>query len=415
VDVFSRQSAALCAEGVALSAIADEVGTPCYVYSRAGIESNWREYELGFGRHPHAICYAVKANSNVAVLGLLAGLGSWFDIVSGGELERVLLAGGAAERIVFSGVAKTCAELRQALDAGIHCFDVESTSELERLSDLAVRRGMRAPIALRINPDVDAGTHPYVATGLRETKFGIGMNEAMTAYRRAAELPGIRITGIAAHIGSQITDSSPFEDALERMLTMAEALRAEGIPVCHLDIGGGLGIRYRDEAPPAPRAFIEGLVARVKRRCGDLKIYIEPGRSIVGNAGVMLTRVEYLKSNGDKHFAVIDAGLNDLLRPALYGAWQDIVPVDEHGAAPPRVYEVVGPVCETGDRMGSQRELAIREGDLLAVMDTGAYGHVMSSNYNSRPRPPEVVVDGSRYRVVRRRETCADMTRLESA
>lgn len=413
MEVFRRRGATLHVEDVALSAIAARLGTPCYVYSRAGIEFNWREYNHGFGSQPHAICYAVKANANLGVLRLLADMGSWFDIVSGGELERVLLAGGSAERVVFSGVAKTRAELERAIHAGIHCFDVESVSELRRLNGIAQELGTTAPVALRINPDVDAGTHPYIATGLKETKFGIGFNDVIPTYRMAADMRGIRITGIAAHIGSQITESTPFSDALDRMLSMVAALESEGIRIRHLDIGGGLGIRYQDESPPAARGFIAGLVQKVRECCGDLALYIEPGRSIVGSAGVLLTGVEYLKCNGDKHFAVVDAGLNDLLRPALYSAWQDIVPVELGPDRCSRLYDVVGPVCETGDLLGSQRELAVEEGDVLAIMDAGAYGHVMSSNYNSRPRPPEVLVNGDTFEVVRRRETIADLTAAE--
>lgn len=415
VDAFSRQGSELYAEDVALSAIATQVGTPCYVYSRAIIESNWREYDLGFGGHPHAICYAVKANSNLEVLRLLADLGSWFDIVSGGELERVLLAGGSAGRVVFSGVAKTAEEMERAIGVGIHCFDVESVAELERLSRVAARLGKVAPVALRINPDIDAGTHPYIATGLKETKFGIAIDDAITTYRMAADTANIQITGIAAHIGSQITESGPFIDALVRMLELIGELENEGITIRHLDIGGGLGIRYRDESPPAAREFIETLVDRVRDHRADLTLYIEPGRSVVGNAGVLLTGVEYLKSNGDTHFAVVDAGLNDILRPALYNAWQNIVPLQDNPELRSCVYDVVGPVCETGDRLGSQRELAIEAGDVLAIMDAGAYGHVMSSNYNSRPRPPEVLVDGGKFHIVRRRETISDMTAAESA
>lgn len=414
MEVFNRRGSALNLEEVALNAIAEQVGTPCYVYSRAGIEANWREYDLGFGDHPHAICYAVKANSNLGVLRLLADLGSWFDIVSGGELERVLLAGGSADRIVFSGVAKTRDELERAIELGIHCFDVESSAELERLNRIATGHGKKAPVALRINPDVDAGTHPYIATGLKETKFGIDFSEAVPVYHRAVELPGIQITGIAAHIGSQITEFSPFEDALDRMLDMVAELEQGGIPISHLDIGGGLGIRYQDENPPEARGFIAGLVERVRRHSNSLALYIEPGRSIVGSAGALLTTVEYLKSNGDKNFAVVDAGLNDILRPALYRAWQSIVPVAENPAASARTYDVVGPVCETGDLLGSDRIMAIAEDDVLAIMDAGAYGHVMSSNYNSRPRPPEVIVDGDVFNVVRRRETLEDMTATEA-
>lgn len=414
MDYFRRRNADLYAEQVALNTIASQVGTPCYVYSRAGIESNWVNYDRGFGVHPHAICYAVKANSNLAVLRLLADLGSWFDIVSGGELERVLLSGGSADRVIFSGVAKTRDELERALDAGIHCFDVESVAELQRLSEIAQRLDKIAPVALRVNPDVDAKTHPYIATGLKETKFGVGFDDAVPAYRLAATLPHIEITGIAAHIGSQITESAPFIDALRRMLQLVGMLAAEGISVRHLDIGGGLGIRYKDEVPPSAQHLIESVVGLVQQQDPGLKLYIEPGRSITGDAGVLLTTVEYLKTNGDKQFAVVDAGLNDFLRPALYKAWQHIVPVHINRGAPGSIYDVVGPVCETGDLLGSARELAIETGDILAIMDAGAYGHVMSSNYNARPRPPEVLVDGSRFHVVRKRETIADLTAAES-
>lgn len=414
MDIFWRQKTNLYAEDVALSTVAKQVGTPCYVYSRAGIESNWRNYDRGFGTHPHSICYAVKANSNLAVLSLLADLGSWFDIVSGGELERVLLAGGSADRVVFSGVAKSHDELERALHTGIHCFDVESTGELQRLDQIAGRLNKTARVALRVNPDVDAGTHPYIATGLKETKFGVGFDDAISAYRMAAALPHIEITGIAAHIGSQITEAAPFIDALMRMLHLVEQLAAEGITIRHLDIGGGLGIRYRDESPPSACSLIESVVDCVSRHNQDLKLYIEPGRSVVGTAGILLTTVEYLKSNGDRHFAVVDAGLNDFLRPALYKAWQGIVPIHLDRDAQGSLYDVVGPVCETGDLLGSQRELAIKTGDVLAIMDAGAYGHVMSSNYNSRPRPPEVLVDGNRFHVVRKRETIAQLTAGES-
>ena len=414
MDCFRRRGADLYAEEVALSTIASRVGTPCYVYSRAGIESNWHNYDRGFGGHPNAICYAVKANSNLAVLGLLADLGSWFDIVSGGELERVLRAGGSADRVIFSGVAKTRDELETALVAGIHCFDVESVAELQRLAEIAQRLNKIAPVALRVNPDVDAKTHPYIATGLKETKFGVGFDDAIPAYLLAAASPHIEITGIAAHIGSQITEAAPFIDALRRMLQLVRKLATEGISIHHLDIGGGLGIRYKDELPPSAHKLIESVVRFVREQDPGLKLYIEPGRSIVGDAGVLLTTVEYLKSNGDKRFAVVDAGLNDFLRPALYKAWQNIVPVHLDHSAPGSIYDVVGPVCETGDLLGSERELAIETGDILAVMDAGAYGHVMSSNYNTRPRPPEVLVDGSRFYVVRKRETIADLIAAES-
>lgn len=414
MDFIRRRNSELHVENVSLSSIARQVGTPCYVYSRALIEANWRAYDAGFGNHPHAICYAVKANSNLAILGVLANLGSWFDIVSAGELERVLMAGGSADRIVFSGVAKTRRELERALQAGIACFDVESMGELNRLNQVAGDLECIAPIAIRVNPDVDARTHPYIATGLQETKFGLAFDDAMDAYRIAADLPNLRIVGVATHIGSQITQASPFIDALQRLLELVERLQTLGITVNHIDIGGGLGIRYRDEAPPSPRSLIEEVIECLRARGVDLSIYVEPGRSIVGNAGVLLTGIEYLKSNGDKNFAVVDAGLNDLLRPALYRAWQEIVPVVQRTDVRPVVYDVVGPVCETGDMLGAQRELAVDEGDLLAIMDAGAYGHVMSSNYNSRPRPPEVLVDGDRHHLVRKRETINELMAAET-
>ncbi|MDJ0956114.1 MAG: diaminopimelate decarboxylase [Arenicellales bacterium] len=414
MEFFQRRNSALYLEDVALSKIAERVGTPCYVYSRALIEANWRAYDHAFGGKPHSICYAVKANSNLAVLGVLADLGSWFDIVSVGELERVLMAGGRPERVVFSGVAKTHDELERALQVGIHCFDVESIEELQRLSQIAQRLDKVAAIAVRVNPDVDAKTHPYIATGLKETKFGVGFNSAVETYLTAANLPNIEITGIAAHIGSQITEAAPFIEALECMLTLIQQLATQGIEINHLDIGGGLGIRYQDEAPPNPQSLIEAMVKRVHAKRPDLTIYVEPGRSIVGNAGALLTKIEYLKSNDSKHFAVVDAGLNDILRPALYKAWQNIVPATERKETQPREYDVVGPVCETSDLLGSKRRLAVESGDVLVIMDAGAYGHVMSSNYNSRPRPPEVMVDGGQYHVVRRRETINQLLAAES-
>ena len=414
MDFFQRRNSALHLEDVALSTIAEQVGTPCYVYSRALIESNWRAYDHAFGNTPHSICYAVKANSNLAVLGVLAELGSWFDIVSVGELERVLMAGGRPERVVFSGVAKTHSELERALQVGIHCFDVESIEELQRLSQIAQRLDKVASIAVRVNPDVDAKTHPYIATGLKETKFGVGFDSAVETYLTASNLPNIKITGIAAHIGSQITEAAPFIDALECMLTLVTQLAAQGIEITHLDIGGGLGIRYQNEAPPQPQSLIQSVVERVQAQMPDLIVYVEPGRSIVGNAGVLLTKIEYLKSNDTKHFAVVDAGLNDILRPALYKAWQNIVPMMERKELQPKEYDVVGPVCETGDLLGSKRNLAVESGDVLVIMDAGAYGHVMSSNYNSRPRPPEVMVDGDQYHVVRKRETINQLLAAES-
>lgn len=414
MDFFQRRDSELYVENVALSAIAKQVGTPCYVYSRALIESNWRAYDRGFGTHPHAICYAVKANSNLAVLGILAELGSWFDIVSAGELERVLLAGGRANQIVFSGVAKTHTELARALQVGIHCFDVESLEELQRLNQIGQNLGKIAPVAVRVNPDVDAETHPYIATGLKETKFGVSFDDAIEAYQMARGLPHIQVKGLAAHIGSQITDATPFLAALERLLALAENLEHDGISIKHIDIGGGLGIQYRHESPPSAQSLIESFVNAVQASGSRLPLYIEPGRSIVGNAGALLTKIEYLKSNSRKNFAVVDAGLNDILRPALYGAWQNIVPLYERDDVSPATYDVVGPVCETGDLLGSHRDLAVTSQDILAITDAGAYGYVMSSNYNSRPRPPEVIVDCDQYHIVRKRETISELLATES-
>ena len=414
MNSFQRRGSELYVENVALSVIAEQVGTPCYVYSRAQIESNWRDYDQSFGAHPHAICYAVKANSNLAVLGVLADIGSWFDIVSAGELERVLLAGGRADHIVFSGVAKTHDELVRALKAGIHCFDVESLAELRRLNRIAQDLEKVAPVAVRVNPDIDAKTHPYIATGLKETKFGVSFDDAIEAYTAAKALANIRVNGVAAHIGSQITESAPFIAALERLLKLVEALAQEGIPIGHVDIGGGLGIQYQDESPPSAQSLIKSLVSVVEANGCSLPLYVEPGRSIVGNAGTLLTKIEYLKTNGSKNFAVVDAGLNDFLRPALYGAQQNIVPVRQRHDIEPAIYDIVGPVCETGDLLGSQRRLAVACRDILAITDAGAYGYVMSSNYNSRPRPPEVMINGDQYHIVRKRETITELLASES-
>jgi diaminopimelate decarboxylase len=404
VDYFTYRDGRLCAEHVPLSRIAEQVGTPCYVYSRATIERHYRAFDTAFAGHDHLVCFAVKANSNLAVLDVLARMGAGFDIVSGGELERVLRAGGDPAKVVFSGVGKTGAEMRRALDAGIHCFNVESEPELERLAAVAAAAGTRAPVALRVNPDVDARTHPYIATGLTGNKFGIPVAAAREVYARAARLDGVRVKGIACHIGSQLTDTAPFVDALERVLALARDLEAIGIPLEHLDVGGGLGIRYRDETPPEPRDYALALSAALEARGVRTRLLIEPGRAIVGNAGVLLTRIEYLKDTPARRFAIVDAGMNDLLRPSLYGAWQDIVSVVER-AGPVRRYDVVGPVCETADFLGKDRELAIEPDDLLAVRSAGAYGMAMSSNYNSRPRAAEVMVDADRFYVVRERET----------
>lgn len=411
MDYFEYRDGELCAEQVPLSAIAERFGTPCYVYSRATLERHWRAFDRAFGDRPHLVCYAVKANSNLAVLNVLARLGSGFDIVSVGELERVLAAGGDPAKVVFSGVGKREDELRRALEVGIRCFNVEVPGELDRLNRIAGELGKVAPVSLRVNPDVDARTHPYISTGLRENKFGIDIDDALNHYRHAAGLPHLRVVGIDCHIGSQLTSVAPFIDALDRVLALAEKLKGEGIEIHHLDIGGGLGIRYDDETPPEPADYAAALAAKLAGL--DYEIIMEPGRAIVGNAGVLLTRVEYLKSNSLKHFAVVDAAMNDLIRPSLYEAWQAIIPVRPSDAAPKRTYDIVGPVCETGDFLGKDRELSLSEGDLLAVRSAGAYGFSMSSNYNSRPRPAEVMADGDKVHLVRRREALADLFRGE--
>jgi diaminopimelate decarboxylase len=412
MDHFNYRGDLLHAEDVPLTAIAQRFGTPCYVYSRATLERHWHAFDRAFAGHPHLICFAVKANANLGLLNCLARLGSGFDIVSVGELERVLAAGGEPSRVIFSGVGKREDEMRRALTAGIRCFNVESEPELERLDRVAGELGLIAPVALRVNPDVDARTHPYIATGLKENKFGIDIRTAEAVYRRAAQMAHLRITGIDCHIGSQLTDLAPFLAALDRVLELADRLAAVGIPIDHLDLGGGLGIRYTGEHPPDPAAYAAALSRRLGRRGPE--IILEPGRAIVGNAGILLTRVEYLKPTEHRRFAVLDAAMNDLLRPALYQAVQDIVPVDRGGDAIPARYDLVGPVCETGDFLGKDRLLALAPGDLLAVRGSGAYGFSMSSNYNSRPRAAEVMVDGGETHLVRRRETIADLMSGES-
>ena len=409
---FSYRNGELCAELVPLSELAARFGTPCFVYSRAAVESNWRAYDRAFAGRPHLICYAVKANGNLALLHLLARLGSGFDIVSAGELERVLKAGGEPMRIVFSGVGKRADEIERVLEVGIGCFNVESAAELRRIERIAAAKSKRATIALRVNPDVDAGTHPYIATALKESKFGIACPDALDVYREAARLPHLQVTGIACHIGSQITTLEPFIDAFERVLKLADSLRAEGVEIDHVDVGGGLGIRYRDESPPQPEQLVQALCARLGDR--KLKLMLEPGRSVVGEAGVLLTRVEYLKHGAARNFAVVDAAMNDLLRPSLYGAWQDILPVRQRPDSPLQVFDVVGPVCESADFLGLGRSLAIAEGDLLAVASSGAYAACMSSNYNARPRAPEILIDGSRVHEVRQRESIDALLSLES-
>ena len=409
---FAYRDGILHAEEVPLPELAARHGTPCYVYSRAAIEGAWRAFDEGLAGTDHLVCYAVKANANLAVLALLARLGSGFDIVSGGELARVLAAGGRADRVIFSGVGKSEAEIRAALAAGIRCFNVESEPELERLDRLAGEAGVRAPVSLRVNPDVDAGTHPYISTGLKGNKFGIAHDRALAAYDLAARLPNLRVTGIDCHIGSQILDMAPLEEALDRVLELAAAVAARGIPVTHVDVGGGLGIRYREEETALD---IGRWCAAVGRRLAGTgyAVVVEPGRSIVGNAGVLLTRVEYLKLDKDRRFAIVDASMSELIRPALYEAWHEIAPLAALDR-PEAVYDVVGPVCESSDVLGTDRRLAIEAGDGLAILSAGAYGMAMASNYNSRPRPAEVMVDGARAAEVRARETIASLFAGES-
>ena len=407
---FSYRNGALYVEGVALTAIAEEFGTPCYVYSRGGIEGAWRAFDSAFGSHPHLVCYAVKANGNLAVLNLLARLGSGFDIVSGGELERVLRAGGDPGKIVFSGVGKRADEMLRALEVGIHCFNIESLPELQRLDQIASRINVRAPVAIRVNPDVDAKTHPYIATGTKANKFGIPAREAEAVYAEAMDLAHIEVRGVAVHIGSQLTRLEPVLEALEQVLGLVARLDAEGIALRHIDIGGGLGIRYREESPPTPAAYAKAILTRLGGT--PLSVITEPGRAVVGPNGVLLTRVEYLKDVEQRHFAIVDAAMNDLMRPALYDAWHDIVPV-ERRPGPERRYEIAGPVCESGDFLGLGRALNLSSGDVLAVCAAGAYGASMSSTYNTRPRAAEVLADGERIYLVRRRGTVQDLIRGE--
>jgi diaminopimelate decarboxylase len=402
------------AEGLAVTDIANAVGTPVYIYSRSALENHWSAFNQAFGSHPHQICYAVKANSNLGVLSVLARLGSGFDIVSVGELERVLAAGGQADRVVFSGVGKQDVEIERALEVGIGCFNVESLFELKQINRIAAAHGCQAPISIRVNPDVDAQTHPYISTGLKENKFGIDISDAETVYRQAAEMDALRVTGIDCHIGSQLTTLTPFLDALDRVLDAVDRLAQWGMHLQHIDLGGGLGVCYRHETPPTPAQYVHAILERLQGR--SHKILLEPGRAIAANAGILLTRVISLKHTAARDFAIIDAAMNDLIRPALYGSWQNIVPVREPDAqAATRLYDIVGPVCETGDFLGKARDLALEEGDLLAICSAGAYGFVMSSNYNTRGRAAEVIVDGGRFYTVRRRETIADQLALESA
>ncbi|MEZ5591563.1 MAG: diaminopimelate decarboxylase [Gammaproteobacteria bacterium] len=406
MDHFNYRDGQLWAEDVAVQAIAAEFGTPVYIYSRATIERHWRAFDEALGEHPHLICYAVKANSNLAVLNVMARLGSGFDVVSVGELERVLAAGGEPGKILFSGVGKQAAELARALEVGIRCFNVESEAELTLLNQVAGKLGKIAPVSLRVNPDVDAKTHPYISTGLRENKFGVPIARAPQIYAAAAQLPHINITGVDCHIGSQLTEVTPFIDALDRLLALVAQLRTDGIHIQHLDLGGGLGIRYRDETPPLPADHAAALLQRLGSE--PFEILLEPGRAIVGNAGIMVTEVQLLKHGEPKNFAVVDAAMNDLLRPALYSAWQAIVPVQPR-AGEGQQYDIVGPICESADFLGKERQLMLQPGDLLAVRSAGAYGFAMASNYNTRPRAAEVMVDGTHCHLVRKRETVAEL------
>ncbi|EGQ9832779.1 TPA: diaminopimelate decarboxylase [Vibrio vulnificus] len=412
MDYFNYQDdGQLWAEEVSLTSLAEQHGTPLYVYSRATLERHWHAFDRSVEGHPHLVCYAVKANSNLGVLNTLARLGSGFDIVSGGELERVLAAGGDPRKVVFSGVGKTEAEMRRALELNIKCFNVESEPELERLNRVAGELGVKAPISLRINPDVDAQTHPYISTGLRDNKFGIAFDRAPAVYQFAQSLANLNVQGIDCHIGSQLTAIEPFIDATDRLLALIDDLKEQGINIRHLDVGGGLGVVYRNELPPQPSEYAKALLGRLENH-QDLELIFEPGRAIAANAGVLLTKVEFLKHTEHKNFAIIDAAMNDLMRPALYQAWQDIVPVQpRQGEAV--TYDLVGPICETGDFLGKDRSLVLAENDLLAVRSAGAYGFVMSSNYNTRARAAEVMVDGKQHYLVRQREELRSLWELE--
>ncbi|HIF18400.1 MAG TPA: diaminopimelate decarboxylase [Cycloclasticus sp.] len=412
MDHFHYRENQLYAEDVAIASIVEQFSTPTYVYSRTTLERHWNAFDQAFEGRPHLICYAVKANSNIAVLNVLARLGSGFDIVSVGELERVLKAGGQPEKIVFSGVGKRRDEIRRGLEVGIRCFNVEVTTELDRINEIAGEMGIVANISIRVNPDVDAQTHPYISTGLKENKFGLSIETAFEEYQRAHQLPHLNVVGLDFHIGSQLTDVKPFVDALDRVLSLLERLKMVGVDIQHLDLGGGLGIRYRDEQPPLPEEYVKALYQRL----GDLpyEILLEPGRAIAGNAGILVTKVEYIKPTEDKQFAIVDAAMNDLMRPALYQAWQDIVPVNQLSDSPIRNYDVVGPVCETGDFLGKDRDLAIKEGDLLAIRSSGAYGFTMSSNYNSRPSVAEVMVDGDQVHLIGARQNVESLWQNEA-
>ncbi|HDR1163187.1 diaminopimelate decarboxylase [Pasteurella multocida] len=412
MDYFQYQQAQLMAEQVPVKHIAQQYGTPLYIYSRATLERHWHAFNNALGDHPHLICFAVKSNPNIAILNIMARLGSGFDIVSQGELERVLAAGGEPSKIVFSGVAKTETEIARALEVGIRCFNVESVAELYRINQVAGEMGKTAPISLRVNPDVDARTHPYISTGLKENKFGISVAEARNVYQLANQLPHIQITGMDCHIGSQLTELQPFLDATDRLIVLMEQLKQDGIQLKHLDLGGGLGVPYTNENPPHPSEYASALLDKLKAY-HELEIILEPGRAITANAGILVTKVEYLKHNEDRYFAIVDAGMNDMIRPALYQAYMNIIEVDRTLTRDKAVYDVVGPICETSDFLGKQRELAIAAGDYLAQRSAGAYGASMSSNYNSRSRTAEVMVDGDQVHLIRRRETLEELWALE--
>ncbi|MFZ7241294.1 diaminopimelate decarboxylase [Avibacterium avium] len=413
MDFFQYKDDQLMAEQVPVREIAAQFGTPAYIYSRATLERHWHAFDKALGDHPHLICFAVKSNPNLAILNIMAKLGSGFDIVSQGELERVLAAGGDATKVVFSGVAKSEQEIERALNVGIRCFNVESLAELYRINDVAGRLNKIAPISLRVNPDVDAHTHPYISTGLKENKFGVSVDEAREVYRIASQLPHIKITGMDCHIGSQLTEIQPFLDATDRLIVLMQQLAQDGIELKHLDLGGGLGVTYKDENAPHPSEYAKALLAKLKDY-PNLEIILEPGRAITANAGILLTKVEYLKSNESRNFAIVDTGMNDMIRPALYQAYMKIIEVDRSLPRETKVYDVVGPICETSDFLGKQRELAIAQGDLIAQRSAGAYGASMASTYNSRPRAIEVMVDGDQTHLIKRRETYPELWQLES-
>ena len=413
MDFFQYKNEQLYVEDLPVKQLAEEFGTPLYIYSRATLERHWHAFDSALGKHPHLICYAVKANSNIGILNVMAKLGSGFDIVSQGELERVLAAGGEASKVVFSGVAKSRAEIMRALEVGIRCFNVESIAELHHINQIAGEMGKVAPISLRVNPDVDAHTHPYISTGLKENKFGVSVDEAREVYKLAATLPHVKITGMDCHIGSQLTELQPFLDATDRLIRLMEQLKEDGITLKHLDLGGGLGVTYTDETPPHPSDYATALLNKLKDY-EDLEIILEPGRAIAANAGILVAKVQYLKSNESRNFAITDTGMNDMIRPALYEAYMNIIEIDRTLEREKAIYDVVGPVCETSDFLGKQRGLAIAEGDYIAQRSAGAYGASMSSNYNSRPRTAEVLVDGDKAHLIRRRESLSELWALES-